>query len=92
MALPFGSSPRGARHGAARRQITTLNGTDRTRTLLERVPESFSYLTQLRTEHARVSTLLVSLEGDSPVDKARAVFPGRVLAALEEAIRAEEAR
>ena len=92
MALPFGSSPRGARHGAARRQITTLNGTDRTRTLLERVPESFSYLTQLRTEHARVSALLASLDGGVPVNEARAVFLAGLLAALEEAIRIEEAR
>ena len=54
--------------------------------------ERFSYLTQLRTEHARVSTLLASLEDGVPLNKARAVFLRRILAILEEAIRIEEAR
>jgi hypothetical protein len=56
------------------------------------MPEKNAYLTQLRTEHARVSALLASLDGAAPLNEARAVFLSGLLAALEEAIRVEEAR
>jgi len=56
------------------------------------VSEDLSYLTHLHAEHGRVSALLASLDGDSPLGKARIVFLGKILAALEGAIRIEEAR
>jgi hypothetical protein len=53
---------------------------------------SLLYLTRLHAEHDRVTALLVSLDNDKALDRARAVFFRRVLAALESSIRVEEAR
>ena len=56
------------------------------------MPESLSHLTRLRTEHARISALLASLEGVSPLNRRRITLMRKILAALESAIWFEEAR
>jgi hypothetical protein len=56
------------------------------------VTESLTHLTQLRTEHARISELLASLDGDSLLKRRRIALMRKILAALESAIWFEEAR
>ena len=54
--------------------------------------ERSAHLAQLRTEHARVSTLFASSSGDSPLNRRRLPLLQTILAALESAIWFEEAR